>query len=75
MVRRDLRWRGWFLLSYVLGLWMWAWSVLRGWRHDQPHRVIIGMSVHHADIMRSGGFLDPNDPIRFPWEAANDHHD
>lgn len=69
MVRRDLKWRGWFLFSYTLALSVWAYSVLRGWRHEHPHRVCVQMAVHYADIMRTGGFLSPDEPVRFPGEG------
>lgn len=68
MVRRDVKWRLWFLFSYVLGLMSWAYAVIRGYTHDNPHRVIINISTHHADILRTGGFIDPDEPVRFPFE-------
>lgn len=55
VVPRDVRWRGWFLLLYVLGALVWATQVLRGWRHDRAHQALVELSVHHANMMRSGG--------------------
>lgn len=76
MVRRDLRWRLWFLLSYTLALIAFCFSVLRGYRgHRNWHRISINISVHHADILRTGGFLDPNEPVRFPGEEVTPHDD
>lgn len=69
MVRRDLRWRAWFVLSYILGLAALCLSLARGWRrHENAHHIIITTSTHHADILRTGGFLDPDEPAAFPEE-------
>ena len=60
LVRRDLRWRLWFLYSFTLGLLCGAWLVLSRVRISNPHpwRGMWRLATWHADILRTGGFLD-----------------
>lgn len=61
MVYRDLRWRGWFVYSYLLGLLCWVFMMVSGGARGDAHRVIVATATRHADILRTGGFLDPED--------------